>query len=265
MQIGLYESVSGMKVQSVYQDTLSTNLSRMNFPGNKRMITAFELPPESDLEKASKLPGTTTNIGVPAAPLTSRSVIDFASGSLDATGNPTDFAIEHSDNTFIKVRDKQDNILYSRNGQFRLDPNGYLVNGNGDQVLLDSDAPVNLDPKKDKGLIKIDPEGQITAGPNNTKRGTLGLVHTDNPQSTLIDGGAGRFKLADPAKTDLMQDGLAPGGEVRQGSLEQSNANSLEEMVSLVQVVRSYEANQKALMAQDGINNQIIQSASATS
>jgi flagellar basal-body rod protein FlgG len=40
-------------------------------------------------------------------------------------------------------------------------------------------------------------------------------------------------------------------GGVKQGFLESSNVNSVEEMVDMIAVMRSYEANQKILQAHD--------------
>ncbi len=117
MEIGLYEAVSGMKAQGAYQDILSANLSRASIPGSKQVITAFEIPPASSLQQANNLPGTTANVGIPAAPLQSRSVIDFTPGLLHQTGNPNDFAIDGD--AFFKVREQNGDIAYTRNGQFR--------------------------------------------------------------------------------------------------------------------------------------------------
>ncbi|MDE1171519.1 MAG: flagellar hook-basal body protein [Verrucomicrobium sp.] len=258
MQVGLYEAVSGMKAQSAYEDVLSSNLARSSIPGSKQVLTAFELPKPSALQEANALPGTTQNLGVAGAPLQSRTVIDFSPGLVRATGNPTDFAIEGD--AFFKVRNKDGSMGYTRDGQFRVNTNGVLVTGDGSEVLMDNDVPLNLS-KADAGIINIDPQGVVKVGPQGVSRGSLAIVHMDDPRTVLHQGQGGRFQ-ADTDKTDQLQTGLGKSAFVRQGYLEDSNANPVTSMIQLVEVVRAYEANQRAVTMQDSVTGQIIQAAS---
>jgi flagellar basal body rod protein FlgG len=262
MQIGLYEAVSGMKAQAAYQDTLSENLGRMTAPGHKRIITAFELPPESALQKAgaAELAGTTQNLGMKAVPLQARTVIDFSPGLTHSTGTGTDFAIEGG-NTLFKIREKDGSFSYTRDVQFRLDRNGKLVTSDGSEVMMQNDVPLNLNPA-DRGKLTIEKDGTVRGGGvNQTKRGSLALVHTDEPRNLFVQGPGGRFRLADDKDKDKLKPGLDADSTLKQGYLEDSNTDSVSQMVNLVQVVRAYEANQKSVLTQDDANNKMISAA----
>lgn len=264
MQIGLYEAVSGMKAQAAYQDTLSSNLGQMTVPGHKRTITAFEMPPESALQKASnsQLAGTVQTLGMKAIPLQSRSVIDFSPGETHATGNPTDFALSGG-NTLFKVKEADGTFSYTRNGQFHVAQDGKLITADGAEVMTDRDTVVQLS-AKDKGKITIEQDGTIRVGEKGTQQGSLALVHSDEPRNLFTPGQFGRFQLADSKNAEKVKSGLDQRSVVRQGYLEDSNTDSISQMVNLVQVVRAYEANQKSVMAQDDVNNKMIAAADPT-
>jgi flagellar basal body rod protein FlgG len=181
---------------------------------------------------------------------------------MHATGNPTDFAIDGD--AFFKVRENNGDIAYTRNGQFRLNANGVLVTGDGAQVLMSNDVPLNLGPK-DGNLISISPDGKVKVGPTGKSRGSLAVVHMDDPRTVLMQGAAGRFRQANPDDGSQIQSGLGKNSLIRQGYLEEGNANPVTSMISLVQVVRSYEANQKSVTMQDSVTSEMIQAAADTS
>ncbi len=263
MEIGLYEAVAGMKAQSAIQDTLASNLARMSVPGSKGMITAFEIPPPSSLQKGTNLPGTTHNVGIKAAPMQARTVIDFSQGTTHATGNPFDMAIEGDGNTFFKVREANGDFSYTRDGDFHLNPNGVLVTSDGAEVMMNKDVPLNLNPK-DQNQIGISQTGSVVAGPKQTNRGGIQLVRIDDPRTALTMGAGGRFVLADPNSTSQLKTGLNNGGALIQGALEDGNTDSIKSMVSLVQVVRSYEANERMTKAEDDSTSKIIDAAASS-
>jgi len=289
MDIGLYEAVSGMKAQAAYQDSIAANLARVNIPGNKQLVTAFEIPGESDLQKTTDATGTVQQMGIKGAPMQSRTAIDFTPGLLEETKDPTNFAIEGQG--FFKVREANGDISYTRNGQFHLNTQGVLVTTDGAQVLLQNDVPLNLNPK-DNNQITIQPDGKVLAGPNHTPRGSLALVHAANdpktkepidPRTLFTQAPNGRFTLAKAASegneaqnadaegrvagkatASQLQPGLPANGVIRQGFLEQSNSDSVTAMVNLVQVVRSYEANQKMVQEEDSATGKMIDAVSNT-
>src|SRR4051794_30556496 len=78
--------------------------------------------------------------------------IDFAQGQLKETGNPLDVAIEGAG--FLEV-ETPSGIRYTRNGNFRVSPDGALITQDGSKV------------RGDGGAILI-PQGKISIGADGT-------------------------------------------------------------------------------------------------
>ena len=68
----------------------------------------------------------------------------------------------------------------------------------------------------------------------------------------LIKEGEGLFAPAPGSRF------RASGAEVSQGSLERANVNPILEMAAMLQALRAYEANQRAIVAQDGTLDTLI-------
>ena len=267
MEIGLYEAVSGMKAQASQQDMISSNLARMSIPGNKRSITAFEIPSDSDLQKSSNIPGQIRRLGMKASPLQARTVTDFTPAPLEHTGSNFDFAIQGGG--FFKVKEADGSFSYTRDGQFHLTNEGKLVTLDGAQVVNTGDTPMTILPK-DATKVKMDDSGNLNLvdGTKSTKLGSLSMVNIDEPRKSLYLGAPNGRYVVSPDAPDVATDvksGLAKGATIVQGSLESSNANSVSEMVSLVNVVRAYEASQKITQAEDTLSGDIIHAMNATS
>ncbi|SDU24711.1 flagellar hook protein FlgE/flagellar basal-body rod protein FlgG [Verrucomicrobium sp. GAS474] len=258
MEIGLYEAVSGMKSQAIQQETISSNLARMSMPGNKRTMVAFEIPKDSDLQKGGNIPGTIRRLGMKAAPLQARTVTDFTPAEVARTGADYDFGIVGDG--FFKVREQDGSTSYTRDGQFHLTNEGKMVTLDGATVLGEGDAPITI-AAKDSVKVKVDPNGVIRAddGAKSVKIGSLTFAHFDDPRTVLSLGAPnGRFVASSEAPPTAFKSGLGKDSAVMQGALESSNANSVSEMVSLVNVVRAYEASQKLTTAEDTLTGDIV-------
>ena len=57
---------------------------------------------------------------------------NFKQGNINVTGNPLDLAINGSG--FFKVQTGEGDLIYTRNGQFSLDSNGFVINSRGDKL-----------------------------------------------------------------------------------------------------------------------------------
>jgi flagellar basal-body rod protein FlgG len=83
--------------------------------------------------------------------------------------------------------------------------------------------------------------------------GQLQLARFVNP-SGLQSMGANQMKETPASGTPtVLQPGLNGAGMLMQGSLEASNVNVVEEMVSMIETQRAYEINSKAISAVDGM------------
>lgn len=235
---GLYTSASGMMAEMVRNDVTANNLANVNTTGYKKDIAVFESFPEVLIKRVndrkqneSSKPPAIGTLGTGA--IVDEIVTSHEQGQLRESSNPFDLAI--SGDGFFVVQN-QNGAYYTRNGSFTLDSQGYLVNARGDFVLGQA-GPVRIGSSND---VSVDEAGNIFVDGNRVD--TLRLVTVTDP--------AGLTKVGDSLFTGGQAvDGIA--GQVRQKFIESSNVNVIAEMVSMITVMRSYEANQKIIMAHD--------------
>jgi flagellar basal-body rod protein FlgF len=157
-------------------------------------------------------------------------------GGLTPTGNPLDTAFE-GDGFFVVQT--PEGMRYTRNGNFQLDQDGILVTGNGYQVQ-GFNGPMLLQGQSifigDDGTVAVDGATidllQIVDFPKPYIFNKLGDGLYEAEEGTAIQLNIGQFI-------------------VRQGVLEDSNVEVIEEMVALIRTSREYETNQKSITMQD--------------
>src|SRR5437773_5814219 len=150
---GLYSAAAGMAAQQDRMDSLANDVANVNTPGYKHLRVGFR-----DLIYQQSGPGSLTNVrtGTGAAAMTlGRSQ---AEGSLQQTGNPLDLAIQGPG--FFQVRTPNGQIALTRNGNFRLDATGRLVNQEGALLQPTITAPRGTDASK----LRIASDGSVSIG-----------------------------------------------------------------------------------------------------
>jgi flagellar basal-body rod protein FlgG len=250
----LWVAKTGMEGQQVKLDAISNNLANVATNGFKRAGVVFEdlmyqqmRSAGSPTSQQSDLPtGLQLGLGVRVA-ATSR---NFSQGTLNQTGNNLDIAVEG--NGFFQVTLPDGTTGYTRDGSFQLDANGQLVNGAGYAVQPGITIPANarsITVAKD-GTVTVNVPGQVA--PQNV--GQLQLASFINPAGL------------DPLGSNLFAETQASGspnagvpgtdnglGTLRQGFVEGSNVNVVEELVSMIATQRAYEINSKAIQTSDQI------------
>lgn len=157
---------------------------------------------------------------------TDRIFTNFTQGNIRKTDNELDIAL--NGDGFFKIQ-TEDGIRYTRDGSFKVNNQGILVTNEGYKVM-----GVN---------------GDINIG-NNTLDFTnnLDLVEIDNPEF-LRKQGDNLYKILEGQTAEE----AAFTGEVFSGYLEESNVETIKEMVEMISTMRNYEANQKNIQAYDGV------------
>jgi len=170
------------------------------------------------------------------------SVTSFQQGELQATRNPLDLAIEGEG--FFKVKTPQ-GIRYTRSGNFRLNREGTLVQDSGYPVLGRT-GEINL-----KGnQFSIDKDGTVYV--DGASRDKIALV-TFADLNGLKKEGHALFK-----QESVQEEKEVPQSQVHQGTMELSNINIMEEMVRMIDALRSFEACRKIVQVQDEMDAKAV-------
>jgi flagellar basal-body rod protein FlgG len=168
-------------------------------------------------------------------------------GALRQTDQSLDLAIEGDG--FFAIRKLNGDVAYTRNGSFRLDVNGNLVNPGGLQL----DPPITI--PTDALSVSITQDGFVNVtqpgSPTPTQVGQIQLYRFLN-NAGLEAIGHNLFIESDASGTPTSG---APGseafGQLAQGALEESNVNIAEELVNLILAQRAFEANTRVISSAD--------------
>lgn len=166
--------------------------------------------------------------------------VDFEPGAIQSTGRPLDVAINGEGWMAIMAADGSE--AYSRRGDLRVTEFGQLLDGAG-QVVLGESGPIALPPFSE---MQIGADGTISVIPLGEAPSTLAVVD--------------RIKLVKPDQALLQRntEGLLqlPEDEVAyadasvrliSGSLESSNVNTVEAMVTMIELSRQFETQIKMM------------------
>lgn len=123
--MGFEQGLSGLNSASVQLDTIGNNVANSGTVGFKDSQAQFAAMYASALSGASGLQ-------VGGGSSVSAVVQQFSQGNITSTSNPMDTAINGQG--FFRLVDQSGTVMYSRNGQFQVDKNGYIVNAQGNKV-----------------------------------------------------------------------------------------------------------------------------------
>jgi flagellar basal-body rod protein FlgG len=234
---GIYTAAAGLTTATLRLGVVSNNVANAATPGYKQDRLPDEVGKAVDLAKyavdAQGRPIGTINLG----PKVGISQLDLASGPIQETANPLDLAIAGSG--FFAVQSTDGQTRYTRDGGFLKDVDGTLRTRNGAAVLDDANQPIKLP----EGDVAVAADGSVLV--NSAVVAKLQVVEFA-PGQQLNKVGNGQFEAAGGA---LPQPAAAV--QLYQGYLEGSNVDMTESMVSTMNLVRAYEANQRMLQIQD--------------
>lgn len=260
---GVYTALSGAIAQSTKLDTISNNIANVNTPGFKRDTQVF-----SEYLTANEKDPTTSTIPRDVAAIESfynmqggdKSFVhekgtytDFSQGSLKRTGGNLDLAIDGPG--FFEVS-TPGGIRYTRAGNFTLDGNGRLVTKEGYPVLRSADSGT---PEQER-MIQFNSQSSISIGDNgqvlqgDETLGQLSLVNVANQDSLMKIGGS--LYGPRPTMTPLLNP--IPSPALKQGFVETSNVNVVQEMTDMITTHRVFESTQKAISAYDGMSEKLV-------
>jgi flagellar basal-body rod protein FlgG len=237
-----------MDVQQAKVESISNNLSNASTPGYKKEYAQFKSFPEMlliqqggpRLKSGPWVAGEPRRIGAMGMGAQVAGVAtDFAEGPVQETGNSTDVMINGPGFFAVNApaQGAAERVCYTRNGSFRVDREGCLTESGGYRVLGDAGAI-----RVGGSEFTVASDGTIEAGGVQVDR--LRLVEFDDAGALRKEAG-GIFVDAQGAGRQ------ANASTVRQGFLERANVNVVAEMVDLISMMRTYEAGQRLIQAQD--------------
>jgi flagellar basal-body rod protein FlgF len=255
MNEGLYIAASGGAKQLKKLDVLSNNIANINTPGFKKDLLIYrESTGLNGVGNQTTGRWESPHLQYPGEVASYVSVtntlIDNSQGSLVKTDNPLDVALEGDGFFTVETPTGE---RYTRNGHFHLDDIGQLVDQAGNPVQTLNNDPIII-PLGTK-TVTIDPDGTVSGGTNEDlgPLGQLKLVKFNN-QKDLIKEGEGFYKNTKPENQP------SPANEVKvlQGFTENSNASAVNEMIHMMEAVRTLEAYQKIIQSIDEADDQSV-------
>lgn len=243
---GLYTAYTGMINEQKRLDVISNNLANSATVGYKaENVTsqAFKDMMAVKIRDGSNAfldePIGNMNLGVKIG----ETYIDWGQGSLRETGNTYDIAIQGEGFFPMRVTytNGSEEIMYARNGQFTMTRDGFIVDAYGNHLQGSSgDLQIPLDTAE----VAIKNTGAVFADGVLIDRITL-VDFEDYDYLELY--GENMFRPVDGATQ------TASSATMLQGFTEQSNANVIDQMVSMITITRAYEAGQKMIQTQDNL------------
>lgn len=245
----LYTAWTGLRNEEKRMDVVTNNMANADTTGFKKVdVTAQSF----DRQLAVKINDATEGVdlvrgigGVTLGVKIGETYYDMTQGNFRQTEDLYNFALSGRGFFTISTTDKggTEHIRYTRDGDFTVTKDGYLVTKDGDFVLGDGGNRIQI-PNANLVEINVNEMGEIYSG--NTYVSTLQVVDFEN-YDFLSSYGENMYEpVAGAAVIDA--DVI-----VRQGYLEMSNVNMVTEMVDMIAITRSYETNQKMMQTVDDI------------
>ncbi|MBN2402341.1 MAG: flagellar basal-body rod protein FlgF [Spirochaetes bacterium] len=270
---GIYTGASGMIAQQARIDTVANNLANADKTAYKKDLTIFKAFPDMLIRRIND-----DGVGiVPAGSYDTMPIVgklgtgvevnevftEFGQGPLQRTENPFDLALEGRG--FFTVATERGE-RYTRDGGFTINSEGILVTKNGNPVLGENGQ---IKVQLNNFMINERGEVLVNAAMSLDARDIVSMANNNWEDPIVID----KLRIIDfenireikkegdslYRETELSGPPIPPGDvKVVQAFLEKSNVNAVSEMVDMIEVQRSYEANQKIILTHSDTLGRLI-------
>jgi len=249
MYDALYIGATGMRAHQAQVDAIANNVANINTVAFRRGVVSF-----SQVSAALTQTGGDPILEAVRASLPSRGAgtlahlnLSSASGELKQTSEPLDVAIDGAG--FLEVTRGDGTPAYTRAGSLKVNSDGLLTLADGTALAVRVQLPPDA---KD---IRIDADGRVFAKLDGeaevVEMGRMELVMFPNPAGLEAVGGnlfvatteSGEARAGVPAEEGF--------GSIRQGYLEASNVQLIEELVAMMVAQRAFEMNSHVVQAAD--------------
>lgn len=242
---GYYNAAQGMIVKQRQLDAIGNNIANINTAGYRK----DEIVTNTFLDELILVNGRRETSGHLLQTYADISKTNLEQSNFTYTESNFDMAIYG--NVYFNIRGEDGTVYQTRNGQFELDGDGYLILGKAGRV-----QGRNGDIRLNTGDFEVNNAGDITVNGEIVDR----LLLTYIPPDADVD----KFG------NNLMQYGgneQLPEGEyydIIQGAWEHSNVDGNKEVTQMMEAHRLYQANSQILKQLDQINTKAQEIASVT-
>ncbi len=253
MDASLWVAKTGLDAQQSRMNVIANNLANVNTTGFKRDRAVFEDLLYQNIRQAGGQTGADTQaptgfyLGTGVRVMATEKIA--TQGNTITTENALDLSI--AGEGYFQIAQPDGTIAYTRDGNFNLDNAGQLVTSQGQLLQPAIVIPANA------ASITIGQDGTISVelqgGAGSQVIGQLQIARFINAAG-LQAMGQNLLKETPASGAPVVgAPGDAGGGTIRQGTLEASNVNVVEEMVNMIETQRAYEINSKAISSVDGM------------
>ncbi|WP_039041925.1 flagellar basal body rod protein FlgG [Sporosarcina sp. ZBG7A] len=256
----MYSGISGLKNFQTKLDVIGNNIANVNTYGFKKGRTVFKDLYSQTVAGASAPGGNRGGVNPKQVGLGSQlATIDtlHTAGSTQFTGNTLDLAIE-GDGFFV-VKDGTKDV-YTRAGNFYMDQNGDVVDGDGRYLQKTGGGKITIPPTATS--MSIGQNGSVTyvpdTGGNPVEVGIINIAKFNNPGG-LNKVGGNIFEASTnsgPVIPGAPQSGGR--GTIKSGSLEMSNVDLSEEFTEMIVAQRGFQANTRIITTSDEILQELV-------
>ena len=266
--MSFYISLNGLRNAQVDLGTVAHNLANVETTGFKRSRVDFA---DIVATSANTDPRMIQGIGAAVESITQ----NFSQGPTEQTGSSLDIAI-NGDGFFSTVSAKSGQTLFTRNGNFTMDGQGFVHDGadNRLQVLptdaagavtsttpISAQVPLANAVGSDLAGVTVDGDGSLIAtfadGTNQTI-GKVALAAFIAPTGLKQVGSSNWEATGISGAPKYGEPGAGQYGRLLSGTLERSNVDIAEELVNLITAQRNFQANAKAIDTNTQITQTII-------
>jgi flagellar basal-body rod protein FlgG len=253
MDASLWIAKTGLDAQQKRMSVISNNLANVNTTGFKRDRAVFEDLLYQSIRQPGGQTGPDTQLPTGLMLGTGTRLVatekNHIQGNMITTGNALDLSI--GGEGFCQIQQADGTVAYTRDGSFKVSNAGQVVTANGDLLdpaLVIPDNASSITIGRD-GIVSV----EIIAGGGQVQLGQINLARFINPAGLQPMGQNLYKETAASGAPQVLVPGTAGVGFLRQGMLEASNVNVVEEMVNMIETQRAYEVNSKSISATDGM------------
>ncbi|MBS0255323.1 MAG: flagellar basal-body rod protein FlgG [Proteobacteria bacterium] len=247
----LHVARTGLEAQDARMRVIANNLANVATTAFKRDRANFATLAYQDARVAGQQSSsesayaTGLNLGTGVGVQSTTRMV--SQGALDNTGNALDIAIQGEG--YFQVAMPGGQTAYTRAGNFTLSAEGQLVTAQGYVIQPPISVPAGA------GSVTIGADGTVSAtvagSATPTQLGQITLTSFANPAGLQASGDNFLLETAASGPAQTGPAGVAGRGTLKQGMLEASNVNVVQELVDMIECQRAYEINSKMISAVD--------------